>query len=130
MSSASQFNAWTSSAVVRRALLYIPFAFQKDFYFFSTCTNNQFYSIHIYPLHQHYNTTDSCTKYISSTMATSSKTQGADKKLTLNEAANKIAKEYPNIFTSPNESKLFEEDFKLLVRTYVMDGCMVRRLPT
>lgn len=44
---------------------------------------------------------------------------GPEKKLTLDEAAEKIAAEYPSIFDSANERILFKEDFKLLVRTYV-----------
>lgn len=42
-----------------------------------------------------------------------------EKKPTLDDAAEKIAGEYPDIFADANERKLFKEDFKLLVRTYV-----------
>lgn len=47
---------------------------------------------------------------------------GPEKKITLDEAAEKIATEFPNIFTCENERHGLKGDFKLLVRTYVMDG--------
>jgi hypothetical protein len=45
--------------------------------------------------------------------------QGPGKKSTLDEAADKVAAEFPDISANTNERLLFKEDFKLLVRTYV-----------
>ena len=36
--------------------------------------------------------------------------------------ANAIADEYPDIFENKDERELFKADFKLLVRTYAMEG--------
>lgn len=47
--------------------------------------------------------------------------QGPERKLTLEEAAEKVAGEFSNVFADSTERNLFKEDYKLLVRTYVME---------
>lgn len=50
----------------------------------------------------------------------------ANKKLTLTEITTSVSSKYPEIFAHERDRVLFENDFKLLVRTFVMDGSFVR----